>query len=460
MPADCHNYEDALQYLIGRINYESAAGTDFAASDFKLERMRHLLAELGHPEERLPAVHVAGTKGKGSTCTMTARILSAAGYRAGLYTSPHLHRFEERFVVDGVLPTEQELVDLVQRIMPTVSRIDAEPGGMQPTYFELATALAWLHFLDQRADIAVLETGLGGRLDSTNVCRPVVTGLTSISFDHMHLLGNTIAQIAHEKAGILKPGVPAVSSASHPDAIEVFHHVARERGCPLWQLGNDIQIESPLAPDHASSHGWVVDIVTPARRWARIECPLRGRHQMENVALVLGIIDWLREAGWRIGDEAVVSGLANTRWPARIEVVAGSPTTVLDAAHNPASAKALRDALSEEFPNRKHVLVFASSADKDVESVLKLLLPGCREVIFTRFLDNPRAQNPERLQQIAASLGSVSSHCAPTPLAAWQMARSLAGESDLLVVTGSFFLVAELRQHILAESRERASSGP
>lgn len=459
MDSPLETYEQALQFLFGRINYERLHGEAYSAHDLKLDRMRWLLNLLGNPQEKLPAVHVAGTKGKGSTCAMVAAILAAAGRRAGLYISPHITTFEERMTVNSRRPEPAELIELINRVRGPVAAMDRLSQRMPPTYFEIATALAWLYFLDQQADIAVLETGLGGRLDSTNVCRPVVTCITNISRDHMHLLGNTVRLIAAEKAGILKPGVPVVAGVSQPETIEVIERFARDRQAPLWLLNRDIEITG--IERHGTDDEQLetrISVRTPVSHWHEIRVPLRGRHQADNTALALGIIDRLRLAGLAICDDSVRSGLSDVAWPARVEVVGRSPTVIIDAAHNWASAKALRAALRDDFPKRRRMLIFASTRDKDVRGQLRLLLPEFETVILTRYVDNPRAVPPEELRSIAAAMSDRPVHVTDEPVSAWKLARKLAGPEDLIVVTGSFFLVAELRELILGELRECVTS--
>lgn len=449
MDTPIETYEQALQFLYGRINYERLHSESYSAQDLKLDRMRWLLNLIGNPQNSLPAVHVAGTKGKGSTCAMVASILTAAGLSTGLYISPHISAFEERMTVDGRRPTPAELVDLVNRVREPVAEMDRLPQRMPPTYFEIATALAWLYFLEEEAQAAVLETGLGGRLDSTNVCRPIVTCITNISRDHTHLLGDTIRQIAAEKAGIIKPGVPVVSGVAQPETIEVIERTARIQAAPCWLLGRDIVITAAARVSAEQGSRWQIDVRTPHSEFHGVRVPLRGRHQMENTTLALGLVDRLREAGVSISDEAVHCGLNRVDWPARVEVIGNAPTVVVDAAHNWASAKALVAALHDEFPNRRRILIFASTRDKDVRGQLRLLLPQFETVILTQYVDNPRAVPPAELRSIVETLSGRPAHVTQEPVSAWKLARRLAEPSDLVVVTGSFFLIAELRDLIL-----------
>ncbi len=441
--------EQAIDFLFGRINYERVDAEAYSTSDFKLDRMRQLLELMGNPHERIPAVHVAGTKGKGSTCSMLASILQASGYRCGLYVSPHITEFEERFAVGGIHPTSLELVELVNRLLPIVARMDNLPGRMQPTYFELATALAWQYFVDKKVDIAVLEVGLGGRLDSTNLCCPVVTVITNISRDHTHVLGSTVHQIAYEKAGIVKTGIPMISGVTHADALEMIEQTCLARNSPFKLLGRDFQLVERRIDDRGNSE---IDATTTTANWCRMPVVLRGPHQASNATIALAVVDELRQLNWRIPEESVRHGLERVEWPARVEVVSHQPTVVIDAAHNWESARALVAALNEIPTTGKRILVFAATKDKDVAGILRQLLPEFDTLILTRYLDNPRGVSLGELSAIVESITTRPAHLAADPVSAWQLARRLASPDDSIVVTGSFFLVAELRARIIGET--------
>jgi dihydrofolate synthase / folylpolyglutamate synthase len=463
MPALIETYAAAIEFLYNRVNYERVQVEAYSTSDFKLERMRVLLSLIGSPHERLPAVHVAGTKGKGSTCAMIASVLTAAGHRTGLYISPHISAFEERMTVDGVRPSPGEIVGLVNRLLPVIAHMDGLPGQMQPTYFELATAIGWLYFEDRRAEFVVLEVGLGGRLDSTNVCRPWVTVITNVSRDHTHILGSTVRQIAWEKAGIIKSGIPVVSGVSHVDAIEIVERACRERNAPLRLLGREIhvtdqqrhQAESAVEDKIAS-----IDVRTSHSEWRGVPVPLRGAHQAANAALALAAIDELRQHGISISEADVRAGMAVVVWPGRVEVVSRRPTIVIDAAHNWESVRALVATLREEFRPRRRLLIFAATRDKDVAGLLRLLLPVFDTIIFTRYVDNPRGVPAQELQSFVRSVSNREVHLAEDPSSAWHLAQRWAGLDDLIVVTGSFFLVAELRDLILRESGSHKTKYP
>ena len=454
MPALIETYAAAIEFLYGRINYERVQVEAYSTSDFKLERMRVLLSLIGNPHERLPAVHVAGTKGKGSTCAMIASILTAAGHRTGLYISPHISAFEERMTVDGIRPTPDELVALVRRLLPAIAHMDGLPGQMQPTYFELATAIAWLYFIDRGANFAVLETGLGGRLDSTNVCCPLVTVITNVSRDHTHILGSTVRQIAWEKAGIIKPGVPVVGGVSHPDAIGIVEQICRERDAPLRLLGREIHVTARHRHEAVSTDGdstSSVDVQTSHSEWRGVPVSLCGAHQAINAALVLAAIDELRQGGVSIPEAAVQAGMTEVRWPGRVEVVSRHPTVVIDAAHNWESVRALIATLREEFRPRRRLLIFAATRDKDVSGLLRLLLPEFDTIIFTKYVDNPRGVPAAELQSFVRSVSNREVHLAEDPPSAWRLAQRWANPEDLIAVTGSFFLVAELRDLVLGD---------
>jgi dihydrofolate synthase / folylpolyglutamate synthase len=445
-------YEQAIEFIFGRINYERIAGVAYSADDGKLERMRRLLSLLGRPDERLPVVHIAGTKGKGSTSVMTAEILRAAGYRTGLFTSPHISAFEERMVVDGQKPTPEHLVDLVNRLIEPVEKMDASPGKGGPTYFELATALAWLYFLDRGATIAVLEVGLGGRLDATNVCRPLVGVITNISRDHTNVLGSTLAQIAGEKAGIVKHTIPLISGVAAGPAGDVVETVCRREASPLFRLGHEINwqaAENGQDKSHDASAWPEIDVETPWGKWKHVPVPLRGVHQAGNAALAVATAGLLAARRLPISERSIYDGMAAVRWPARIELVSQSPLVIVDAAHNWASTEALVRTLESQFSARRRILVFAATKDKDVAGLLRLLLPRFDSVILTQYRTNPRGVSVEELAGLVQATWLRPCHAAADAATAWQIARQLAAPDDLICVTGSFFIATELRSIIV-----------
>ena len=469
---DLFHCDDALTFLYDRINYERTLAVPYNSGSFKLDRMRELLARLGDPHHRLPVVHVAGTKGKGSTAAMIAAMLTAAGYRTGLYTSPHLDRLEQRLAVDGLPCSPAELVELADRVRPVVRDLDrlARLRGRQagPTYFETITAMALDHFARRQVDVAVVEVGLGGRLDSTNVCRPLVSVITSISYDHMRQLGNTLASIAREKAGIIKPGVPVVSGVCQQPPRQVIEQIANGRDCELFVLGRDFQFTyhppraldvAARAQDNGSPALGTLDYCEcfPLDRFClkNLSLSLLGHHQAANAAVALATLRRLPAPSFLIAEEAIRRGLSKVSWPGRVELIGQQPTVVIDAAHNVASIEALLRTLDESFLAPRRLLVFATTQDKDVRGMLRLLLPRFEWIIFTRYQNNPRGVPPGELAREARQLRSeqggiqqaepVHWTVCPDPAAAVQQVHALTTPEHLICVTGSFFIAAEMR---------------
>jgi dihydrofolate synthase/folylpolyglutamate synthase len=479
-PPDIVDHESALAYLFGRIDYERADKIPYHSRGLNLDRMRELAARLGDPQQRFRVVHVAGTKGKGSTSAMIAAVLTASGYRTGLYTSPHVECVEERMQIDGRRCSSDEFVELIRQLRPAVDALDRESearddGKPGPTYFEITTAAALLHFARHQVETAVLEVGLGGRLDSTNICQPEVAVITSISFDHMRQLGNTLAAIAGEKAGIIKPGAPVVTGVTEPEPLDVIRQTAARHGCDCFVAGRDFHFRyrgvhtppSDAAPTAAWPHGWTEfdyweDTAGVRYELDHLQIGLLGRHQTANAAVALATLGRLRERGWHAEEAAIRKGLARADMPARAELVQQQPMVIVDAAHNVASVGALIELIQETCPRAataRRILVFAASQDKDAAAMLRPLLAEFDVVILTRFENNPRAAEPGRLlhtaQRVLPGDGSVSCRliAQDNSAAAWNLARSLASAEDLICVAGSFFLASELRSLIQQQRR-------
>ncbi len=428
------------------------------ASRLGLERIRELLERLGRPQDRLKFVHVAGTNGKGSICAYLASILSAAGYRTGMFTSPYIERFEERIRVDGVMISPDELRDVTLAVREHAEAM-AEETGDHPTEFELMTAVALEHFVRCGCDIVVLEVGLGGRLDSTNVIdAPEACVIARIGLDHTALLGNTLAAIACEKAGIIKEGSAVVSWPQEPEAMAVIEHAAAEHGCEL------------RVPDFAQLEEGAVkweDGASPFRpfsykEWADLRTGILGSYQPQNATVALEAVDVLRGRGWRIPDEAVRAGVAQTRWPGRFEIVEGGSSPdgfaiVVDGGHNPQGARALADSLAEVFPGRKPVFVIGVLEDKDYPRMLEDVLPlGSAFVCVTP--DNPRALPAHKLARAIRWTGQDLLGCSAcvNPVVARDFedairrARKLADPDGLICAFGSLYSVAALKEAVRA----------
>ncbi len=448
-------YEQAMHFWYGRINYEQRSPHP---SDLKLDRMHALAERLGNPHLALGIVHVAGSKGKGSTSAMLAAVAQAAGYRTGLFTSPHLVQVEERIQIDGKPISPDELASLMELVQDAVDEIDRQhPGEEGVTFFEVATALGFLHFARRRVDLAVVEVGLGGRFDSTNVCQPLLSIITSISFDHTQQLGNTLDQIAMEKAGIVKPGRMALSGARAPAARARIEQICRERGAPLAQLDADFSYGyDPALIGPEQDKAARVQVTTRRQVWPWLELGLAGEHQAANAALVVAAVEELRRAGLHVPDAAVAAGLADVRWPARLEVMQRQPLVLLDCAHNLASVEALLRTLEVSCPlaaGGRRFLIFAASRDKDLAGMLRLLGPHFDHVYLTRFAHSTRVASPEHLADLTPASLPRSVHGVAAD--AWHAAAFAAGPSDQIVITGSVFLAGELRP-LLSHSAFRA----
>lgn len=456
-------YEQALEFLLGRVNFEKTGHKPYSANHYKLARMQLLLEWLGDPQKRLPTIHIAGTKGKGSTATYIAEILREAGYRVGLFTSPHFLKLEERFTVDGQFCPPGLLVELVERLKVVEEKLVRETGE-NATFFELSTALAWLFFEFSQVDAVVLEVGLGGRLDSTNVCSPLLTIITSISLDHQAQLGNTIALIAGEKAGIIKPGVPVICGARHPEAVEVILGKAAENHAPVRQLGVDFDATwsgSVMAhrrqADEIPSLFGKIDYSEKEASFcmADVTLGMPGKHQVDNAAIAIAAGHWLAEMGWSIREAQLRRGLQAAKARGRFQLVGLSPFRIIDTAHNEASIVSLAEAMQDYFPGARRVVIFAASRDKEIKVMLSELLAAANVLVLTQYRENPRAVPIAQLQEIVADLVATPEFLfqkkmvahtimAKDPAEAYEMGLQLCGPDDLLCATGSFFLAAEL----------------
>lgn len=467
-------YAAALDYLLGFTDWRKPV-VHRPEAIHNLPRMRALLDLLGAPDGRYPSVVIAGTKGKGSTAAILAACLRAAGCRTGLYSQPHLHEYRERVRVDGRPIAAAELVAIVERLQETVPvLLERRPELGPPSTYDLGTALALVAFAERRVGCAVLEVGLGGRFDSVNTVTPLVSVIASLSIDHTAVLGDTIEQIAMEKAGIIKPGVPVVVQPQVPAAWEVVARTAGERGAPLHRVGDAVRVTPAAAhPDPLTGRQAVrVEIAadfprpgTPGRAFAA-ELALLGHFQRVNAATALTAALLLeeglrtpgalwasgfsgRDGGGRFDEATLARGLAAARWPGRLEIVREAPLTIVDGAHNADSAEQLRRALADLFPGRPLVLVLGTSVDKDIPGIVRALVPGAARVVLT-VSSHPRSAPLDRLRAEAAPYGAPLAEAA-TAGAALDLAAALArdlGPDALICVTGSLFLVADARVHL------------
>ncbi len=425
-------YQRALDYLFSHLDHSKSHAAALAPENFDLARVRALMASLGDPHHKYPVIHIAGTKGKGSVAALCAAALQAAGYRVGLYTSPHLQAYTERFQVNRIPVSQSEFAALVEAIEPRVSPIP------HLTVFEIEAALAFWHFARQRVDVSVIEVGMGGRLDATNVVAPLVSVITPISLDHVPILGTTLAEIAVEKAGIIKTGCPVVIAPQPDAAREQIVTIARQRGARLFQVGIDNQytaIEHSLQGQRFRLRQGATNI--------ELYLPLLGPHQMENAATAYAAVNAAREEGLHIGDQAIRQGFGSVFWPGRFELLQQQPPVVLDCAHNPASAHRLRETLDDYFPEQPVVLVIGVMQDKDVRGILEALRARVVTTIATQ-ADHPRALAADRLAEIAAGLG-LRAFSIPDVRKAVSQARKTCPPDGMVLITGSLYVVGAAR---------------
>lgn len=439
-------YAKALRFLATLSDYERLRIVRYNAENFDLDRMRGLLRKLGNPQDQFRSVHVAGTKGKGSACAMIAAMLEANGYKVGLYTSPHLCDIRERIMINGEMISHADFARLIKALEPMV--LKSKPT---PTYFDVLTAAAFKYFAEQKVDLAVVETGLGGRLDSTNVIKPEVTAITSISKDHMAQLGNTLEKIAQEKAGIFKPGVPAVTVMQTPGVESTLKRVADEVGAPLDVCGKTIEFSYRFEASRMLGRHNRVCLTTPNSRFEHLAVPLLGEHQAINCGLALSVIDKLKGRGIPIDDQKSMDGLLRTRGiPGRMEMVCANPRVLVDGAHNAASLDAMMKAVGQHIPYDSLVLIFGCCGDKDVDGMLQRISSGADKVIFTR-VNNIRTANPDELAAKYVELYGKMAQVASSLAEAMSIARRAVTKEDLICITGSFYLVGEAKQMFAGE---------
>ncbi len=438
-------YHDALHYLYGLVDFEKRRIERYTPEEFRLDRVENFLERLGNPHRAYPKIHVAGTKGKGSVSAMLAAVAQVGGHTVGLYTSPHLHTYRERIQINGQPITRKDMAALVEEAQPLIAEFP------DITIFEVTTGLAFRYFARQNVDLAVIEVGLGGRLDATNVITPLLSVITSLSLDHTYLLGDTLAEIAGEKAGIIKPGVPVVSSPQKDEARAVLEEVAADHNAAFTLVGRDWtgkQMVRSLNGQQLTARCEKGD--SPLE--GPYEIPLLGDFQLENAMTAIATLDVLREEGpdW-INRDVVKTGLAHTSWPGRMEVLNRDPLLIADSAHNPYSARMLVDSLEKWFPDTEWILIYGASNDKDIEGMLKALLPASEHVLVTRSY-HPRAAAPYVLADLCADLGH-GAEIAINPARALEQAQPHLRPNAGILATGSIFLVADIRETWAKEQR-------
>ena len=435
-------YREAIKYVLSFTDYEKLPASSYSTAAFDLRRVQELLHRLGDPHLGPRTVHIAGTKGKGSTAAMVASALAAAGHRTGLYTSPHLHTFRERIRIDSEMISEEEFASIVDGIKPHADAVNSQATFGKLTTFEMLTVAAFAYFKKHGVEFTVLETGLGGRLDATNVCKPELCVITPISLDHTEILGSTVAEIAREKAGIIKPGAVLVVAQQNPNALAVIKEAATRNKNRTIYAGSDVKWR--ILDWNLNGQEFEITTQAGTRRYGTT---LLGRHQAENAAVSVAALEALN-----IDYESTFRGLANARWPGRLEILQQEPLVLVDGAHNADSARRLREAIAEYIRYDDMILVIGASSDKDIKGMLVELAPLADKIIATKS-KHPRAlpvntllNEIEKLDRKAAYYTNVSDAVGQALLNAWP--------HDLICVTGSLFVVAEAIEHIKKVPRD------
>lgn len=435
------SYTSALRYLDGLVNYERRPPTRGERGTLSLSRMKRFLGELGNPHKSFRSVHIAGTKGKGSTAAMLAQMLQANGLKTGLYTSPHILDVRERICVNGARIPQEAMARLIGRIAAMAK--DDKPD--QPTYFEVLTLVAFQYFAEVKVDVAVVETGLGGRLDATNVLLPEVCAVTSISYDHMDQLGGSLEQIAVEKAGIFKESVPIVSAPQPDNVKKALKKAAVDIKAPLHFTGDDITFSYRFESSRTGGPQARICVTTPTCHFDHLAVPLVGKHQAINCGVAVSVLDQLKGRGFKLDDEASVSGLAKVSLEGRMELICEKPRILVDGAHNAASIEAVMRAIGQNIPYDSMVVIFGCCLDKDVDGMLRLIQLGADKIIFTR-IKSPRSADPADLVSRFAELSGKMAQVAQGLPEALEIAQKAITRDDLICVTGSFYLVGEAKR--------------
>jgi dihydrofolate synthase/folylpolyglutamate synthase len=442
-------YQDTLDYLYSFVDFSMTRGLQMTPDKFELGRMVKLMELLGNPHKTYPILHIAGTKGKGSVSALCASVLRSAGYRTGLYTSPHLHDYSERIQVDGQPIPHEILVSLVEKIKPFVASVP------KLTTFEITTALAFMYFAECNVTVAVIEVGLGGRLDATNIVTPVVSVITSISYDHIQVLGNTLREIATEKAGIIKPGIPVVVAPQLDESDLAIFEITQQRGSQRISVGEDFHFQQI---SRSLQDGQKLLVWKTGEQPEELMIPLLGEHQIQNAATAYAALRVFRDKDYPVSDQAIQNGFQNVRWPGRFEILQNDPYLVVDSAHNRDSARKLRNTLDEYFPDFQVILIFGASEDKDITGMMDELLPRVKTVIATRSF-HPRAIEPQKLVELAAQFGKPINCVEKVELGLTEAMKTAKFEMQqnqgikvIVLATGSIFIAAAVREEFLKQN--------
>jgi len=427
-------YTKALDYIYNLTKYGIKLG---------LKNINHLLYLLGEPHKKLKIIHVAGTNGKGSTSSLISSILQSDGYKVGLYTSPHLVDFTERIKINNKSINRKKVCELLERIKPSIDKVANKPSYGHPTFFEVITSMAFLYFYEEQVDFLVLEVGLGGRLDATNVCEPLVSVITHVDYDHMDKLGNNLNKIAREKGGIIKSGGIVISSKQYDEVCKEIKKIADKKNSLIYSTGKEIKykiIKSDIK-------GVAFDLEGIYHDYKNLHIPLLGKHQADNAATAITAVEALKIIGIDISEKAIRDGLKDVKWTGRLEIIQNNPTLVLDGAHNPSGVKVVRDALKEIFSYHRLILVLAIFTDKDYKNMIQILASKADLIIATK-AKNPRATSPQIIAKEAAQYIDENKIIVTENIPqAINCALSNSKENDLICITGSLYTVGEAKKY-------------
>jgi dihydrofolate synthase/folylpolyglutamate synthase len=458
MDFDERKYQSALDYVYSFVDFSLVRQARLSAENFDLKRMEHLMELLGNPERQYPVIHIAGTKGKGSTAAMIAEVLQEAGYRVGLYTSPHLQDYVERIQINRVPISHATFVELLEKIKPFLAEVP------EVSTFEITTAIGFLAMAEAKVDIGVIEVGLGGRLDATNVVRPLLSVITSLSYDHMNVLGNSIDQIAAEKAGIIKQGRPIVLAPQMQAAEAVVVRIAGERKSPLTEIGRDYfftpvshnldgqQLIVESKAEQEKMNGYVQSGGTSDWKPVRLNLPLLGFHQAQNAATAYAALQVAAQQGIKVTDADIEAGFAKVAWAGRFEIMQRDPILVVDSAHNQDSALKLRLAMDDYLNGRSIILLFGVSEDKDIRGMLDQLMPRVDLFIATQSI-HPRAMDARKLVELAQQYGKPAL-VSQSVEDGFSLAMANAKRDSVIVAAGSIFVAAAVREIWMEQHRQ------
>ena len=450
-----NTWNKALKWLKMRDDLEKTKLARYNTAEYKLDRTLKLAKAMGNPHKSLRSVHVVGSVGKGSTTGMISSMLQNAGYTVGTYTSPHLEDIRERIAINNELIPKRDFISLASEIETAAKKIDIEPS-----FFEIMTVMGLSYFAKQAVDIAIIEAGLGGRLDCTNIITPQLVVLTEIALDHTQILGETLEEIAIEKSGVFKKNIPIVMHQQEPEIAELLVSKAKKVGAPIKGLDIDIEFSRRFGSSEELGPHMRICLISESERYMHVPVPLPGDHQAMNCGLAIAAVDILRQNGFECQKEQMISGLTGITIPGRMETVWPSPRILIDGAHNPSSIKALIKTLGVQTPYDSLICIFGCCQDKDTKGMLEQLALGADKVIFTKASNNPRAADPELLFKEFSSKSGKMAQYENTINAALETAARAAGRDDLIAIFGSFYLAGEAKKHLasIAEKRSEKKS--